>query len=265
MQYFIGENKFRVFLPDVQFIEKSDDVYNSRQLFGIMSTQRTDRQGESVIAKGLKFSDFMNHGHFNDNHSQETSAVVGYPEEISYHNDLSKFDPKLIGVEGWTCKGYVLKGTKRADGIWELAKALGQTPNKRLGFSIEGKVERRTDKTIKSAHIRNLAITNSPVNTDAQWHVLEKSFYDPDTASKALSAGAAVSPATQSGGSALRVESLDSDEKDSQNRKKNKLLRALDLEDLTKAMDMILEQRPDFDDEAAAYLTVQLFKRGGQL
>ena len=266
MHYFIGENKFRVFLPDVQFIEKSEDAYNSRQLFGVMSTQRLDRQGESVISKGLDFADFMNHGHFNDNHSQETSAVVGYPEEIAYHKDLAKFNPELEGVEGWTCRGYVLKGTKRSDGIWELAKALADTPHRRLGFSIEGKVERRVNKTIKSAKIRNLAITNSPVNTDAQWNILAKSFHDEDTAVKALSAGVATSPASQSGGSALRAESLDSDEKDIQRKKREKILRsALGFNDLVKAMDYILEKRPDFDEEAAAYLTAHLFKKGGKL
>jgi len=266
MKYFIGEDNFRVFLPDVQFIEKSDDDYNSRQIFGVMSSQRIDRQGESVIAKGLDFSEFMKHGHFNDNHSQETSAVIGYPEKIDYHADLSNFGSNLNGVEGWTCKGYILKGTKRADGVWELAKALSQTPDKRLGFSIEGKVERRIDKTIKSARIRNLAITNAPVNSDAQWHVLEKSFYDVDTANKALTAGFATSPGAQSNGSALRAESLDSDEKDMQRKKKKKnaLKSVLEFDDLLKAMDMVLAKRPDFDEEAAAYFVTHLYK-GGRL
>ena len=263
MDYFIGEDKFRVFLPDVQFIEKSDDdSHNSRQILGIMSSQSQDRQGEKVISKGLNFNDFMQHGHFNDNHSQETSAVVGYPEKITYHEDLSEFNPKLSGIEGWTCKGYILKGTKRADGIWELAKALGQTPDRRLGFSIEGKVERRIDKTIKSARIRNLAITNSPVNTDAQWNILEKSFYDRDIAEKAMTAGTATTPQAQSNGGALRSESLDSDVKEIRKKREKLLERALMFDDLVKAMDFVLEKRPDFDDEAAAYFITHLFKGG---
>jgi len=163
-KFFISEGDFRVWLPNVQFIEKSEDDYNSRRLRGIMSTQRIDRQGESVVAKGLEFDDFLHHGHFNDNHSQETSAIVGYPESVQYHKSMEEYGgPKS---EGWTCEGFVLKGTKRSDGIWELAKALAEVPNRKLGFSIEGKVIRRNDKTIEKARIRNVAITNCPVNTD---------------------------------------------------------------------------------------------------
>lgn len=157
--YFIGEKDFRVFLPEVQFVEKAEDAdkHNSRKISGIMSTERKDRQGEIVLAKGLDFDEFLKNGHFNDNHSQETSAIVGYPEKVEYHKSLAEWG---VNAPGWTCEGYVLKGTRRSDGIWELAQALTGVPNKKLGFSIEGKVERRKDKTIEKARIRNVAITN---------------------------------------------------------------------------------------------------------
>jgi hypothetical protein len=267
--FFIGEENFRVWLDKVSFIEKSDDDYNSRQIVGIMSSQRKDRQGESVVAKGLDMQDFLRAGHFNDNHSQDTSAIVGYPEDAKYWEDLSKFQNSsvLSGVEGWTCKGYVLKGTKRSDAIWELAKALQSTPNRRLGFSIEGKVIRRSDTTIEKARIRNVAITNCPVNTDATWEVLSKSMSEPEIAMKSLSAGYGISPATQSGGGALRVESLDSNAKKTMDEKKKKklnaLIRALEIDDLMKAVDFILNSRPDFDEDAAAVLVTHLFKKGG--
>jgi len=264
MNYFIGEDKFRVFLPDLHIIEKSSDDYNSRQILGIMSSQRRDRQGEDVIAKGLDFSEFMQNGHFNDNHSQATSAIVGYPERVSYHKDLGALDKNLKNIEGWSCGGYVLKGTKRADEIWELAKALSPIPGKKLGFSIEGKVFRRENKTIKSAKIRNLAITSCPVNTDCSWNILEKSFYNEDIAMKALTAGAGTSPATQSGGSALRVESLDSDEKEMIKKRRTKALKkSMDFDGLLKSMEYVLERRPDFEEDAAAFLVIHLLKNGG--
>lgn len=265
--YFIGEDSFRVFLPQVAFAKSSDadeDSYNSRKLAGIMSTQRKDRQDEDVIAKGLEFDEFLHNGHFNDNHSQETSAIVGYPEKVQYHSSLEKYG---IKAPGWTCEGYVLKGTKRSDGIWELAQSLAQIPNKKLGFSIEGKVLRRSDKTIERAKIRNVAITNCPVNTDCTWDVLSKSMTEPDMAIKSMMAGAGVSPATQSGGGALRGESLDSDVKDANKKKKrtDALLRALQLDDMLKAMDIVMDQRPNFDEEAAAFFVNHLFRNGGKL
>lgn len=259
--FYISENSFRIWLPEVQFIEKSgdEDKFNSRQISGIMSTERKDRQGEVLKADGLDFKDFLTHGHFNDNHSQATSAIIGYPESVNHHNDLGHLDPKLSGVAGWTCTGYVLKGTSRSDGIWELAKSLMAVPNKKLGFSVEGKVERRADKTIEKARIRNVAITNCPVNTDCSWNVLEKSFHDGEFA-KMMMAG---------GGSVLAPESLDSDTKKVQDVDKKKkarieaLHRALKVDDLLKAVDIVLEKRQDFDDDMAAYLVVKLLNRNG--
>lgn len=266
--FYINENSFRVWLPDVQFIEKSEEKYNSRQISGIMSTERRDRQGEVLKADGLDFKDFLTHGHFNDNHSQATSAIIGYPESTKFHDDLGSLDSKLHGVSGWTCTGYVLKGTTRADGIWELAKSLVSVPNKKLGFSVEGKVERRADKTIEKARIRNVAITNCPVNTDCSWNLLEKSFHNEDYAIKSMMAGHATG-LDASGGGALRSESLDSDTKkvnEMDKKKKAKieaLHRALKMDDLLKAVDIVLEKRQDFDEDTAAYLIVRLMNNGG--
>lgn len=88
----------------------------------------------------------------------------------------------------------------------------------------------------------------------------------PDT-EKAMSAGYGVSPATQSGGGAMRGEDLDSDVKDANKKKKREaaLKSALDFDDMSKAMDWVLESRPDFDEEAAAVFVKHLFKKGGKL
>ncbi len=260
MDFYINESSFRVWLPDMVLIEKSADQekFNSRQITGIMSTERKDRQGEVLKADGLDFSEFLSHGHFNDNHSQETSAIVGYPEKAKFHDDLKSIDPKLSGVSGWTVDGYVLKGTKKADAIWELAKALQNVPGRKLGFSVEGKVERRFDKTIEKARIRNVAITNCPVNTDCSWNIFQKSFFESDIAMKSL---------TTVSGAALQPESLDSDAKRVQELEKKKkqkleaLHKALAMEDLMKAVDVVLDKRTDFDLDMAAYLVVKLINK----
>ncbi len=269
--FFIGPSEFRVILPDLSFTEKSGDEHNTRQIQGIMSTSSLDRQGEKVLAKGLDIKDFLANGHFNDNHSQDTSAIVGYPENAEYREDLETRDGRT--VEGWICRGYVLKGTKRADEIWELARSLAKTPDKRLGFSIEGKVVRRKNNVIEKAVLRNLAITNCPVNTEATWDVLAKSFVNEEVAMKSLMAGygGAFGPAAQSGGSALGGESLDRDG-DERTKKKKKArstalkivmrsLTGVDYDDLIKAIDYTFDLRPDFTDEAGAEFVKYLIKK----
>ena len=271
--FFINDNEFKVWLPEVIFKSKAkdEDAYNSRQMVGIMSTDRKDRQGEKVIAKGLDFEDFLHNGHFNDNHSQDTSKIVGYPEAVTYHKDLSQFDHTLAKASGWTCRGYVLKGTQRATDIWELALALSDIPNKKLGFSIEGKVLRRSDKTIEKAKIRNVAITNCPVNTDCSWDILNKSFYSEEDAIKALSAGVGADIGSQTNGGALRGESLDDDEKDvsfaaKRKKKIEKAIREImGFDSMYKSVEFVLERRPDFSEEAAVHFINHLHRRGGSL
>jgi len=268
-KFYIRKSDFRVWLPDVDFefddpslFEKSEDPHNSRRIRGVMSTITEDRQGETVFAKGLDFNPFLQHGHFNDNHSQSTAAIIGYPER-AYYTDSIKMK-KGDKCEGWLTEGYIIKGTKRADDIWDLAKALAKTPDRRLGFSIEGKVLRRKNSCIEKALIRNVAITNCPVNTDCTWDVLAKSFTNEDIACKSLSAGYATAPGAQSGGGALRSESLEQD--DGKKKKKNKglkivmrSLKLLDPDEIEKAFDWVLECRPDFSDEAAAEVVKHFF------
>ena len=81
----IGEYDFKVIIPDLLLSDRGDDEYNSRHIAGIMSSERRDRQDEIVISKGLDFSEFLENGHFNDNHSQLTSALVGYPEVAKFY------------------------------------------------------------------------------------------------------------------------------------------------------------------------------------
>jgi uncharacterized C2H2 Zn-finger protein len=198
---------FSVFQANaVDLLKGPSDV--DRKIKGYMSTEHLDRQDETVLQKGLDFHEFVNFGWFNDNHSQATSAAIGYPETASYHPG-----------KGWHTEGHLLKGFKRADEIWELAKSLHGTP-RRLGFSIEGKVIERKANYIVKARIRNVAITNAPVNTNCTWDVVVKSF-DPEfrkemvferdrDAKKALAVGHARVAAE--GGRVLAPEDLEHDE-----------------------------------------------------
>lgn len=189
------EDLFRFHLEaDIQKSEDaSDDV---RLIRGYASTADQDRQGESLLQKGLDISDFVNHGYFNYDH--DNSIILGYPLQTC------KVDSKGFWVEG-----HLLKGVPQADRIWELAKALKKSnAPRRIGFSVEGKVVERSGNKIVKAKIYNVAITTNPVNANCSWEAVVKSFNAP-TVSKSLEAGYEVDPTKMEGGSVLRKESLE--------------------------------------------------------
>lgn len=197
MTKLLESDDFTIWQPGTVQIIKSEGGSEERRIGGYCSTEHLDRQSEVVLQKGLDFSEFVKHGYFNDNHNQATSAVVGVPESAEYH-----------AGKGWYTEGTLLKGFSRADEIWGLAKSLEDT-HRRLGFSIEGKVIERNGNHIVKAKIRNVAVTNCPVNPNCTWDILAKSFGD-EAIERALSAGSAVSPTT--GGGVLVPEDLEHDE-----------------------------------------------------
>lgn len=183
-------------------ISKSDSS-DQRIIKGYASTSDEDRQGESLIQKGLDISDFVNYGYFNYDH--DNSIIMGYPYPTC------KVDEKGFWVEG-----EILKGITHADRMWDLAISLKKSgAPRRLGFSVEGKVlQRDADKRILKAKIYNVAITTNPVNTSCTWEAIVKSFNNIDHIpfiSKSLEAGYEVNPLEMEGGSVFRKEALDED------------------------------------------------------
>jgi len=224
-----SEIPFHFELP-IEVWEKAGDPGKERRIGGVISSQDKDRQGEVVLQRGLDFSEFIDHGWFNDNHSKDTTGIVGYPEKVEKRT--------INGRPEHYVEGYLLRGFDKADEIWKLAQSLQKT-NRRLGFSIEGSVMRREGldgKTIAQAKVRNVAITNCPVNTSTGLEILAKSMMAMESegdqsaaahrcwgegdccgscetadAEKAMSAGQAVSdPGASPGeGFALRTESME--------------------------------------------------------
>ena len=174
----LENDEFTVWAPAcVEVLEKSGgvNIEETRPIGGWCSTENIDRQDEVVVAKGLDFSEFTAFGYFNDNHKQDTSAVLGYPRVA-----------RLEKGRWWT-EGNLLVGYPPADKVWELAKSLKKSRAPRsLGFSIEGKVlERSSSNRIVRAKVRNVAITNAPVNTDCMWNILSKAFAPMQTVERA--------------------------------------------------------------------------------
>lgn len=211
---------------DVEVFEKSGDK-NPRRIGGFVTTDQLDKQGERLLQEGLNFEPFLNGGWFNDNHKD---LIVGHPVSAEL---MTKGDKR-----GWWVEGYLLEGQKRADELWETAVAL-QKSNRRLGFSVEGKIQERSGpdgNTIARADIKNVAITSCPVNDGTALEVLAKSLGAVnDHISKALAMGTgavggraggvprgeAVSGAS-GGGQILATQSLEGDQKPKRKKKRKK-------------------------------------------
>ncbi len=210
---------FQIYMPGAGvWLDKSAPEGRQRRIGGLISTDSRDRQGEVVIQKGLDFTEFMDSGYFNDNHAKDTDSPVGYPqaETLQY---ISKGevcpDGKAAPGNGHWAEGYLLE-SKRGDKIWDLARALHKAGDeRRLGFSIEGSIQKRIGKgrkTIAKAKVRNVAITNCPVNLDTRMETLTKSLqlveqagdenWSPEQLWKALGmgTGGGAGPATQPAG-----------------------------------------------------------------
>ncbi|AYP68577.1 prohead protease [Exiguobacterium phage vB_EalM-132] len=185
-------------------IVKSGEDNQKRIIRGYASTEDGDRQGETLMQKGLDISDFLNHGYFNYDH--DNSVILGYPLPTC------RVDERGLYVEG-----ELLKGIREADRLWELAIALKKSNAPRqVGFSVEGKVLERDGNRILKAKIYNIALTTNPVNTNCSWEAVVKSFRGNsegllDSIDKSFEAGYAVDPSEMEGGGVFRKESLDKD------------------------------------------------------
>ena len=208
--------------------EKAEDGDRSRRIGGIVSTSHLDRQQETLIQEGLDFAPFLEHGWFNDNHDSSTDSVVGYPE-------IAEIRTLPDGHKAWYVEGYLLKGDERADKIWSKANALQKT-NRKLGFSVEGKILERdalNPKIVRKAQVREVAITKCPVNEETSLMVLAKS----------LSAGHAsplpVGPVSEGAGRVLAPQSLEARKK-----KRNKMVKS-------EAVALLMKANPKVDEVLA--------------
>lgn len=215
----------------LEVFEKADaGEGKQRRIGGLASVETKDRQEETILQRGLDFSDFVNNGWFNDNHSKVTTDILGYPDTATPPRYIKKGSVlpsgKIAKGDGHWVEGYLLD-TEKANRVWELGQALQKT-DRRLGFSVEGKIEKRTgpeNRIIAKALVRNIAITNCPVHPDARMEILAKSLQvvekaDPSILEKMLGMGTAtpgqspVGPQTGMGaGRVLAPESLEQKKK----------------------------------------------------
>lgn len=157
----LSPNGFEFWVPlDIEKSQKTKD--GKRWIEGIASTESLDLQNEIVLQSGIDTSYFLKHGYFNNDHKPGFENKVGQPTECK------------ITKKGLWVKGYLFKNHKVADAIWELANSLDASgSNRKLGFSIQGKVLRRRGKTIVKCWIQDIAITAAPINTNTWLDVVK--------------------------------------------------------------------------------------------
>lgn len=178
----MGADNFNIFAP-ISFFEKSGAAPGrQRRIGGVISTEKLDKQGEVVIQRGLDFAPFLNRGWFNNNHGKTIGDVLGYPDPDALRRVQKgeRLPDGTIADSNCTwAEGYLLD-TPQARSTWELGNALQKSgSDRRLGYSIEGNVQKRTGpggKTIAKASVKHVAITHVPVGYDTRLECLAKSL-----------------------------------------------------------------------------------------
>lgn len=160
---FLRDDEFSFWLPmELSKADPKDAKDQKRWIQGIASTSDNDLQNETVDQNGVDFSYFLKYGYYNNDHKPGFENKVGQPVECR------------ITKEGLWTKGFLFQKHHIAEAIWELALALeASKSDRKLGFSIQGKVTRREGRRIARCWIQDIAITAAPINTNTWLDVLK--------------------------------------------------------------------------------------------
>lgn len=163
----LDQDTWRCFVPVTPIIKggKAGAAKDGKRwIQGVASTSSRDLQGEVVEQSGMDVSYFLKHGYFNNDHKDGFANKVGQPTEARVTKD------------GLWVKGFLFKDKKVADEIWEMMQSLERSgADRKIGFSIQGKVKKREGNLIKECWIQDIAITTAPVNTTT-WAEIVKSM-----------------------------------------------------------------------------------------
>ena len=121
---------------------------------GIISSETTDQQGETLIQGGVDWDYFLNKGWFNYEHAAGPDNVLGHAEMV-----------KAVEYQGrpaTAVEGVLYLHKPKAREIFETAQAMQKAKtSRRLGFSVEGQVvarDNRDPKKIIKSRVLNLSL-----------------------------------------------------------------------------------------------------------
>lgn len=237
--------EFNIFLPfdEVSKSKKSDKGGKDYvTVAGYASTPALDFQGEKIDPIGLDPSYLLNNGYVDYEHNSD--IVIGVPTDNSY------VDP----VKGLYLEANLFTNMPQVQDIIKLNDNLKKTDAKRkLGFSIEGQVQKRNENNpnvIESVLVTGVAVTKNPANPEATWSMIQKS--------NALQAGHGITPETQRDGAANRAESFSSKIVNLASAIHHLKDDGLDITDVAKSVADSLDQR-GVKDDLVAQLFLQIF------
>jgi hypothetical protein len=220
---------------------------------GMASSATKDLEGDFIFPSAFGNCEyFLRSGFYNENHVPGAAGIIGIPLAAK------------VTKNGLWVAGYLLKSNPNSKAYWDLMKTFSKHNHmgRRVGLSIEGKeLERDEDGNITRVWLKAIAITVCPVNTETYAEVmtpehekkyLSKSLNDESSTSssniadkevssvesgvkkldenkeadvdKALEAGYSTDQTNQTGGEALRVQSLDRNLKVETNDEESKCL-----------------------------------------
>jgi hypothetical protein len=167
------------FQTPVDFLEKSiDDGPAKRMVKGIMSTEKSDHDGESISQKGLDCTYLMKSGYINYDHQRRIVAGVKMPVIIGYPTKLERGDRCHI-LEGELLQGDPTRSEQMrlAEEMWQLGMGLQKSGiARRLAYSVEGPPPKKRGKKIVEAKVYNVALTHKPVNDECSLEMFMKSL-----------------------------------------------------------------------------------------
>ena len=160
------QNSFSFWCPISKAQEQLVDSTTGEQIMrlgGIASTADEDSDGEFLDPKGFDIKPLLNRGVVNWHHQAKGNpgAIIGEPSKAE------------IRKEGLYIETDLYPSSQVARDVWDLANTLEHdSKNRRLGYSIEGKVLKRKSedpndpgyKHIVKAVITGVAITHMPKN-----------------------------------------------------------------------------------------------------
>lgn len=138
----------------------------------IASTPDKDREGQTLIQKGLDFSPFIEHGEFNFNHISTSLTGVPTGKKAWFENGIWKCQGEIIG-------GLPIAENYKTDQMVEQHNTLRKSGHLRgLCVSVEGKVKdlSKCGRFVRKAVVYNIAHTFRPQNPNCTLSMLAKAF-----------------------------------------------------------------------------------------
>ena len=128
------------------------------KVHGLASTDNIDKQGESIIQKGIDMSPV-----------DEGRGLLNWDHDNSPENIIGVLDGYKQTDNGLYVNGRLFQNHTRAKAVREIMCSLSKGDNGRMGMSVEGKILERDPKdrnVIKKCQIKAVALTMNPVNSD---------------------------------------------------------------------------------------------------